>query len=167
MIDQDLTRIGLNSGRHSGVAMPMVSQPPAVTMFVVLSAWLVHSLLGPWKTIVSVPVLGGALAILGFSFMIWARLIFTSRNTTLFVGKQSSQLVRDGPFQLSRNPMYVGVVVFLVGLALWVGTGPFYMAVPVTFLTLNFFHIPREEGMLRDVFGERYLAYAKEVRRWL
>ena len=41
------------------------------------------------------------------------------------------------------------------------------MAVPVTFLFLNFIHIPREERMLGEVFGERYLAYAKEVRRWL
>ena len=147
--------------------MPIVFQPPVVTMLVVLSAWLVHALLGPWPTIIRVPVLGGVLVVLGFSFMTWARILFTSRNTTLFVGKQSSQLVCDGPFRLSRNPMYVGVMACLVGLALWVGTWPFYMAVPVAFLFLNFFHIPREERMLRDVFGERYLAYSKEVRRWL
>lgn len=45
--------------------------------------------------------------------------------------------------------MYVGVVVYLVGLALWIGTWPFYMAVPVAFLFLNFFHIPREVGCCR------------------
>lgn len=147
--------------------MPIVLQPPFVTMLVVLSAWLVHSLLGPWQTIGRVPVLGGALVALGFSCMMWARILFTSRNTTLFVGKLSSQLVCDGPFRFSRNPMYVGVVVFLVGMAVCVGTWPFYMAAPLTFLFLNVFHIPREERMLRDVFGERYLTYSKEVRRWL
>lgn len=147
--------------------MPIVVQPPVVTMLVVLSAWLVHSLLGPWPTIVQVPVLGGILIALGFSFMMWARLLFTTRNTTLFVGKPSSQLVRDGPFRFSRNPMYVGVMVFLAGLALWVGTWPLYMTVLVTFLLLNFFHIPREERLLREVFGERYLCYSLEVRRWL
>ncbi len=56
--------------------------------------------------------------------------------------------------------MYVGVVVSLVGLALWVGTLPMYMTVPMTFFILNLFHIPREERMLREVFGERYLAYS-------
>ncbi len=147
--------------------MHMVFQPPVVTMLVVLSAWLIHSLLGPWQTIVRVPVLGGALVALGFSFMMWARILFTSRNTTLFVGQLSSQLVCDGPFRFSRNPMYVGVMIFLVGLALWVGTWPFYLAVLVTFLFLNCFHIPREERMLRELFGERYLTYCKEVRRWL
>ena len=147
--------------------MPIVIQPPVVTLLVVLSAWLIHAVPGPWQTIIRVLLLGGALVVLGFAFMMWARILFTSRNTTLFVGQPSSELVCDGPFRLSRNPMYVGVVVFLVGLALWVGTWPFYMAAPVTFLFLNFFHIPREERMLRELFGERYLAYSQEVRRWL
>lgn len=147
--------------------MSLVFQPPVMTLLVVLSAWLIHALLRPWQTIIRVPVLGGALVALGFSFMLWARMLFTSRNTTLFVGRPSSQLVCDGPFRLSRNPMYVGVLVFLVGLALWVGTWPFYLAVPVAFFLLNFFHIPREEHMLHELFGERYLAYSKEVRRWL
>lgn len=147
--------------------MPMECQPPVVTMFVVLSAWLIHALLGPWQTIVRVPVLGGALVALGFSLMMWARILFTSRNTTLFVGQPSSQFVCAGPFRFSRNPMYVGVVVCLVGQALWVGTWPFYMAIPVTFLFLNLFHIPREERMLQESFGKRYLAYSREVRRWL
>lgn len=147
--------------------MPIVVQPPVVTLLIVLSAWLIHSLLGPWQTIVRAPVLGGVLVVLGFSFMLWARILFTSRNTTLFVGKLSSQLVCDGPFRFSRNPMYMGVVAFLMGLALWVGTWPFYMAVPITFLFLNFFHIPREERMLRESFGEPYRVYSQEVRRWL
>ncbi len=147
--------------------MPIIVQPPVVTLLVVLSSWLVHALLGPWPTILSVPVLGGLLVVLGFVFMMWARLLFTSRQTTLFVGKPSSQLVCDGPFRFSRNPMYVGVLVFLVGLALWVGSWPFYIAVPVTFVILNFFHVPREERLLRESFGERYLRYSKEVRRWL
>lgn len=147
--------------------MPIVVQPPVVTMLVVLLAWLTHSLLGPWQTVIRVPLLGGTVVALGFLFMIWARILFTSRNTTLFVGRPSSQLVCDGPFRFSRNPMYVGVLVFLMGLALWVGTWPFYMAAPITFLFLNFFHIPREERMLHESFGEQYLAYSKAVRRWI
>lgn len=113
------------------------------------------------------PLLGGALVVAGFVFMMWARILFTSRKTTLFVGTLSSQLVCEGPFRFSRNPMYVGVLVSLLGLALWIGTVPMYLAVPFTFMTFNFFHIPREERILRESFGERYLAYSKDVRRWL
>ncbi|MEQ1679634.1 MAG: isoprenylcysteine carboxylmethyltransferase family protein [Nitrospira sp.] len=147
--------------------MLMVVQPPIVTLLVVLSAWLTHSFFGPWQTILRAPVVGGVLVALGFSFMMWARILFTSRQTTLFVGRPSTQLVCDGPFRWSRNPMYVGVLVSLVGLALWGGTWPLYLAVPVTVLILNSVHIPREERLLREVFGEQYLTYRKEVRRWL
>ncbi|MBI5672212.1 MAG: isoprenylcysteine carboxylmethyltransferase family protein [Nitrospirae bacterium] len=136
-------------------------------MLIVIAAWLMDAFLGPWDTLLRAPVLGLVLVLLGFCFMLWARILFTSRNTTLFVGRPSSQLVCDGPFRLSRNPMYVGVVVCLVGLALWIGTWPFYMTVPVVVLFLNFFHVLREERMLREVFGERYVAYSEKVRRWL
>jgi protein-S-isoprenylcysteine O-methyltransferase Ste14 len=147
--------------------MPIVFQPPFVATLVVLLAGFIHSLLGPWPTILSVPVLGGLLVSLGFLVMMWVRILFTSCKTTLFVGRPSSQLVRDGPFRFSRNPMYVGVVVSLVGLALWVGTWPLYLTVPVTVLILNSVHIPREERLLREVFGEQYRVYSTEVRRWL
>ena len=56
---------------------------------------------------------------------------------------------------------------WLLGSALWVGTVPMFVAVLAVFATLNFLHIPREERMLRESFGEQYLSYSKEVRRWL
>ena len=147
--------------------MPIILHPPFVAMLMTMSGWFAHSLLGPWQTILSMPTIGGVLVIAGFSFMMWARLLFTSRKTTLFVGRASSDLVRDGPFRFSRNPMYVGVLVSLLGIALWVGTVPMFVAVLAVFATLNFLHIPREERMLRESFGEQYLSYSKEVRRWL
>jgi len=102
--------------------MPIIVQPPFVSLLIVLSAGIRHWLLGPRPTLVRVPVQGGVLVSLGFAFMMWACILFTSRNTTLFVGRPSSQLVCDGPFRSSRNPMYVGVLVSLVGLTLWVLT---------------------------------------------
>ncbi|MFO0699556.1 MAG: isoprenylcysteine carboxylmethyltransferase family protein [Nitrospira sp.] len=147
--------------------MPIVLQPPFLTMLIVVTAWLMHSFLGPWEPMLRMPLLGPVLMVLGFLFMLWARTAFTSRQTTLFVGQRSSQLVRDGPFRISRNPMYVGVLVSHVGLALWIGTLPLYLTVPIAFLFFNFFHIPHEERMLRESFGEPYLTYSNAVRRWV
>lgn len=147
--------------------MPIVLQPPFVTMLVVATALLAHFFLGPWQTVLHEPVLGTALVAFGSSFMMWARIRFTTRNTTLFVGRAATHLVCDGPFRFSRNPMYVGVISSLAGVALWFGTLPIFLAVPVAFAFLNFFHVPHEERMLRRIFGDRYLAYSKEVRRWL
>lgn len=147
--------------------MPLVLQPPVITLLIVVAAWLFHSLLGPWEIILRTPILGLVLVALGFCFMLWARILFTSCKTTLFVGQSSSQLVREGPFRISRNPMYVGVLVSLVGLALCVGTLPMYMTVPSAFVVFNFIHIPREERMLRESFGEQHVTYSNAVRRWL
>ncbi len=145
--------------------MLLVLQPPALTMLMVVTAWLIHAFLGPWEPILRMPTVGLLLMVLGFLFMLWARTAFTSRQTTLFVGQSSSHLVCEGPFRVSRNPMYVGVLVSLVGLTLCVGTLPPYMTVPTTFAVFNFFHIPLEEGMLHESFGEQYLTYSNEVRR--
>jgi protein-S-isoprenylcysteine O-methyltransferase Ste14 len=147
--------------------MPLLLQPPFVAMLIAMTAGLIHSRLGPWPEVLCMPLIGGMLGVAGFTFMMWARMLFTCRGTTLFVGQEASQLVCDGPFRFSRNPMYIGVLVSLLGLALWIGTVPLYVAVPFTFMTFNFFHIPREEQRLRESFGERYLTYSKEVRRWL
>ncbi len=147
--------------------MPLVLQPPILTMLLVAAAWLIHVFWGPWETMLRMPFFGFVLMVLGFCFMMWARLQFTSRKTTLFVGRRSSQLVCDGPFRISRNPMYVGVLVSLVGLALWIGTLPLYLTVPIAFLFFNFFHIPHEERMLRESFSEQYRTYSNAVRRWV
>lgn len=147
--------------------MPLVLQPPVLTMLTVVGAGLIQFFLGPWETIVRMPTVGLLLIVLGLLFMLWARTTFTSRKTTLFVGQLSSQLVRDSPFRVSRNPMYVGVLVALVGLALWVGTLALYMTVLIVFLLFNCVHIPCEERMLRESFGEPYLTYSNAVRRWL
>ncbi len=52
-------------------------------------------------------------------------------------------------------------------LALWIGTWPFCLTAPEAFLFLNFFPIPREERMLRELFGDQYVTYASEMRWWL
>lgn len=142
--------------------MPLVLQLLVLTMLMVVGAGLMHVFLGPWDTL-----LRTSLVALGFCVMMWARGRFTARKTILFAGQISSHLVCDDPFRFSRTPMYAGVLVSLVGLAVWVGTLPLYMTVPSAFVFFHVAHIPCEEEMLRNVFGTRYLAYAKEVRRWL
>lgn len=76
----------------------------------------------PWQIVLRAPMFGALLCTLGFSLIIWARIHFTFWKTTLFVGSISAHLVCNGPFRFSRNPMYVGVVVLLSGIALWFGT---------------------------------------------
>lgn len=75
-------------------------------------------------------------------------------------------LVTTGLHRLSRNPVYLGVMIFLLG-ALIAAPGPFTLfAIVVSFVGLTII-IKQEERYLRERFGSKYEAYAKRVRRWI
>ena len=76
-------------------------------------------------------------------------------------------LVTRGPYAFTRNPMYLGLVVAALGMAILVGTWPMLAAPIAVFLTASFVHIPFEEAKMLRQFGEAYDAYASKVRRWV
>ncbi len=142
--------------------------PPVQALFLALAAWGVQEALGcgrlvpyPWRLAALVP--GAA----GVGVGVWGLRAFRHRKTTYEPFGRPSALVAAGPFRFTRNPMYLGVTSFLLGLALFVGTAPFF-AVPVVFMLLmNFIQIPHEERLLAGLFGEEWDAYRRQVRRWL
>ncbi|SBS28804.1 hypothetical protein MAQ5080_01213 [Marinomonas aquimarina] len=79
---------------------------------------------------------------------------------------QSSSLVCRGIYAYSRNPMYLGFVLFLASLMLWLGSPllVFYILAFVWFLTR--FQIEPEERILRYRFGQAYQDYLYRVPRW-
>lgn len=80
--------------------------------------------------------------------------------------EDSQLLVAHGLHAYSRNPIYVGVMLYLIGTLLML-PGPFTLAVTVgTFLLLQKL-IASEEAFMTEAFGEAYLAYMKRVRRWV
>ena len=77
------------------------------------------------------------------------------------------RLVTFGPFRLSRNPMYLGLVLTTLGVAFWVGAWPMFLAPIAIFATTNWAHMPFEEEKMRRQFGASFDAYASKVRRWI
>ncbi|MCC6930428.1 MAG: isoprenylcysteine carboxylmethyltransferase family protein [Gemmatimonadaceae bacterium] len=78
-----------------------------------------------------------------------------------------SALVTDGPYRLTRNPMYVGMtLLYLGGSALMNSAWPLAF-LPVILFVMNALVIPREERHLAERFGEPYLDYCRRVRRWI
>lgn len=76
-------------------------------------------------------------------------------------------LVVDGPYRWTRNPMYVGLVAVTVGIALCLGTLSPWLVPPSLFAVLDRRFVRREEIFLREHFGDPYVAYCADVRRWL
>lgn len=78
----------------------------------------------------------------------------------------STQLVVDGPFSLTRNPMYVGMAGVLAAHALW--RGPAAALPLLAWVTvIDRLQIPPEEASMGELFGGQYAAYRDSVPRWL
>ena len=80
---------------------------------------------------------------------------------------KSRVLVQTGPYRFSRNPIYLGNTLAMLGLALALRWGWLVLLVPVTITAVNWLAISREEHHLDIRFGAEWRAYAAKVRRWL
>ncbi len=149
---------------------PNVVLMPPLIFFLCLIAAMVLELF----TNVRVPlpsavrlVLGLMLAGGGFWFMMQGHNRFKTLGVSKRTNKPAALLVREGAFRLSRNPMYVGMVAFLIGGGLAVGSLWVLLAALVYFVYLVVYVVPREEAYLLRAFGDEYAAYCRAVRRWL
>lgn len=103
----------------------------------------------------------------GFTFMMWAHTHFTSVGTAIKTWEPASELVTEGAFRHSRNPMYVGFVAILLGGGIAIENLPMMLSAVIMFLFLDRYVIPREEIYLRHRFDKAYTDYLQNVRRWL
>lgn len=103
----------------------------------------------------------------GLALTSWAGYIFLRTKTTIKPYEAPKFLITSGPFQISRNPMYLGLVVVFMGTSITLGSlTPFLF--PIVFMLLvELMFIPKEEKKLEKAFGTRYLDYKKEVRKWV
>jgi protein-S-isoprenylcysteine O-methyltransferase Ste14 len=81
--------------------------------------------------------------------------------------KTNNKLVTSGFFAFTRNPMYLGLIVFSFGAAVWFGRPLMYLAPLFVFVIANWAFIPFEEAKMRRQFGDAFDAYTEGVRRWL
>jgi len=106
-------------------------------------------------------VLGGILLVL------WAVRLFGQAGTPIKPFQEASALVARGPYRLTRNPMYVGMVGVLCGIAVLLGSLAPFLIIPLFGALLDVRFIRVEEAALERVFGARYRDYKARVRRWL
>lgn len=143
-------------------------RPPRIAQLFVLAAALLH-----WTTplsqlhVYSNQVLGIILGIGGFVMMMWGWWLFKKRDVAICPTAETARLVTHAIYRFTRNPMYLGLVLMLVGLAIYVGTPPFYLAAIAYFAVINWVFCPYEEAKLANSFGQEYLNYKERVRRWL
>lgn len=111
--------------------------------------------------------LGIVLMVLGLALMAWASMLFRKAGTGFQLQGGGSALVTSGPFQFSRNPMYLGMLIWLIGLAVLLGSLIAFAFPLFFFLLANFVVVPLEEKEMQQMAGQRFVEYRQRVRRWL
>lgn len=114
-------------------------------------------------------LLAALLVVVGLCFDVWALRQFFKRRTTFnpLNPHKASTLVVDGLYRISRNPMYLGLLLILCGIALWLGS-PLNLLILALFVwVLNELQIKPEEEAMAKLFGEQWQQYRARVRRWI
>jgi protein-S-isoprenylcysteine O-methyltransferase Ste14 len=105
--------------------------------------------------------------LLGIIINLYADKALHAAQTTVKPFVESTALVKNGVYGISRHPMYLGFGLVLVGVAILFGSLSPWVVVPVFILLMEVMFIQVEERMLEEQFGSEWLAYRKKVRRWI
>jgi protein-S-isoprenylcysteine O-methyltransferase Ste14 len=106
-------------------------------------------------------------ASMGLVMLMGARNQLRIADEQIQLFKMPGQLVTQGLYGVSRNPMYLGFLLLLIAAALYVDRLPALVAPLSFFVAANWWSIPAEEKAVRERFGERYDQYTHNVRRWI
>ena len=81
--------------------------------------------------------------------------------------ENATTLVDTGVFAFSRNPMYLGLALLLVGWGTWLGSAGSFAVIVLFVLAMTVLQIKPEENALAQIFGDDYVKYCQRVRRWI
>ena len=148
-------------------------------LFTILQPGLVAGLIPLWITGVRINnifdevwqlhhYIGTIAFLIGFVIMLWCIISFAVKGRgTLSPVDPTKKLLISGLYYFSRNPMYVGVILILIGEAIFFQSANLWVYLFFVFVGFNIFVIHIEEPRFRKDFGEEYKLYCQKVRRWI
>jgi protein-S-isoprenylcysteine O-methyltransferase Ste14 len=155
--------------RSKGAPVLAIIPPPIWALFYVIAVFLLDQAgLLPTAAPLYEPLLGALFILGGIALAVAANIEFRKAGTALApTARVNSELVTDGIYARTRNPMYLGLVLITLGLAFIQGALPWFIVPVLVFLTNNFVVVPYEEAKMHRQFGAMYEAYRRKVRRWI
>lgn len=149
---------------HAGVFVP----PPLIYVVLFGVGLLLH-LVVPLAFLPPVFTRLAALLFLGCYVVLfgWSYWLFRRAGTSLVPIQPSTALVIEGPYRLTRNPMYLGLLCIYIAAALWFGVVWALVLVPLVVLAVQRLAIAKEERYLERKYGDAYRQYRAQVRRWI
>jgi len=142
--------------------------PPFVALFYIVIALVLRRFVSiPWAVPALLINIGFALTFIGFLLGVGAFIEFRKARTTLDPHGSVKVVVTQGVYRITRNPIYLGFLLMVIGLPLNLGSYWGLVVSPFFVTTLNQLVIEKEEAYLEKKFKEQYTGYRSSVRRWL
>ena len=143
--------------------------PPMAALLGMVIGMLLN-FLSPLPILSSQPLsfaIGIIFGIAGICIVITCSRTFKRNNTNITPNQPATSLVAEGLYKYSRNPMYVGLLTAHIGFAFLMNIAWILLGSLLLLAYLQFSVIKREEAYLERCFGDSYLTYKKQVRRWI
>ena len=139
--------------------------PPIVTIIILLIIYLFD--LNEYN--LNTDIISIITLFIGLIFIISAVIQFINRKTTVNPTKphKTSTLVITGTYKITRNPMYLGMLLIIISFALYNASIISIILIPLFIFYINKFQIEPEEFEMRKKFGKEYEDYCKKVDRWI
>jgi protein-S-isoprenylcysteine O-methyltransferase Ste14 len=151
-------------------ALELKIPPPAIALLVAAAMWGISLATPTVKVPALVRVVAAiAIALAGVGTATAGALAFRRANTTVnpLKPETTSSLVTSGVYRFTRNPMYAGLALVLLGWAVFVASALALLGPLAFILYISRFQVLPEERVLSRMFGAAYSAYRAKVRRWL
>lgn len=142
--------------------------PPVYFLAALIAMAYLHYEL-PGAQIIGSPLryAGAVFIVAGLGLVSWAAFLFHRAGTAIRPFQVASALVAAGPYRMTRNPMYLAMVVILLGTGILLGSAVPFIVVPAFTVLIELRFIRMEERALEATFGQAYRDYKARVRRWL
>jgi len=142
--------------------------PPTYFFITLLTAYLLYLFI-PVQKIITYPwnVFGIIPGIAGAILNMIADKDFKKAGTTVKPFEKTSTLITRGVYRISRNPMYLGMLLILISATMITGSLSSFFVIPLFIILIQNVFIKEEEKMLAEEFGEDWESYKKKVRRWI
>ena len=142
-----------------------ITYPPVILLCALIAQTILYF---TFPMLVNLSILLGVFIILTGIFLVYSSLKKLSNMETTFIPDgQPNKLVIDGPFRVSRNPIYLGMLFILLGAAISLQSFSGLLVALIFFLIINFTWIKHEEEKLDTTFNEEWKKYSEKTRRWL
>ncbi len=159
-----MTDIAPQPGDHANV----IGYPPLIALAFAAPGGMVHYF---WPLSVAPrPVawtLAGIAGVASLSLALWGAWQLKRAGTAIDPYGSSSAIVTSGPYAFSRNPLYVAIGLLFAAVGLGFNSVAMLAMIPPWLVVMHFGVVLREERYLAAKFGATYIAYQRQVRRWL